>query len=279
MAGAFQQKYGEWAIVTGASSGIGEAFAHALAERGLRPLLVARRADELARVAADVQARHGVACEVLSLDLADPAFIDQLLAACEGRDVGLVVANAGYNPAGDFLSMPRDMLTRILDVNDKANMLLAHAFLPRLKARGGGGFLLVASTEAYIPTPFSSAYSASKAFVLHFGQALWGEFLDTGVDITVLCPGATDTPLLATRDMGGHQIAAMAPLDVANCGLDYLGQGPSIVPGDRKTRIKQSIMNRLPRTWLLRKSAPIVRAMVERTMAKQALQKHAGENR
>ena len=148
-------------------------------------------------------------------------------------------------------------------------MLLAQAFLPRLKARGRGGFLLVASTEAFIPTPYSAAYSASKAFVLHFGQALWGEFLDTGVDITVLCPGATDTPLLATRDMGGHRIDVMSPMDVANCGLDYLGQGPSIVPGTRKTRIMQEVMNRLPRAWLLRKSAPIVRAMVERSMARQ----------
>lgn len=260
----FSARYGAWAIVTGASSGIGEAFAHALAARGIRPLLLARRADELARVAAQVTARHGIACATLTADLGDPGFADALDAACEGREIGLVVANAGYNPAGGFLDMPAEMLSRIIDVNDRANVLLANRWLPRLKQRGRGGFLLVASTEAYMPTPYSACYSASKAFVLAFGEALWGEFLDTGVDVLVLSPGATDTPLLASRAIAG--IKSMSAREVAEIGLANLGKGPSVIAG--KANARQTRMMRLmPRAWLLRKSAPVVRRMVEHARA------------
>lgn len=269
----FAAKYGPWAIVTGASSGIGEAFAHLLAERGIRPLLVARRADELARVAAEVTARHGMQCATLAADLADPGFADALDAACAGREVGLVVANAGYNPAGAFLDHSAETLGRIIDVNDRANVLLANRWLPRLKARGHGGLLLVASTEAYMPTPYSACYSASKAFVLALGEALWGEFLDTGVDVLVLSPGATDTPLLASRHIAG--LAGMSPGEVAAIGLDHLGKGPSVIAG--KANARQVRMAKfLPRAWLLRKAAPVVRKMVEHARAVTAGQDRGG---
>ncbi len=269
MRASFESRYGPWAIVTGASSGIGEAFAHALASRGLRPLLVARRESELQRVAAQVQARWGVDCAIVAADLADPAFIDALTRACEGREIGLVVCNAAYNPAGAFLDMSRDTLRRMLQVNAEANLLLANAFLPGFKARGHGGLLLVASTEAFMGTPFSACYSASKAFVLNLGEALWGEFDGSGVDVLVLAPGATETPLLQSRDLGGLPVKPMSAAAVAEIGLDHLGRGPYVVPG-AKNRWTQRIVRRLPRGWLIRKMAPVVGAMVARSVRKQA---------
>lgn len=241
-----RERYGEWAIVTGASSGIGEAFAHAVASRGFRPLLIARREAELSRVAAEIRQQHGIGSDILAVDLADPAFVGAVSEACANRDVGLIVSNAGVNPAGAFLDHSPETLSRILDVNCKAAMLLAREFLPKLEKRGKGGFILVGSTEGFSGTPFSAVYSATKAFTLSLGEALWGEFRDKGIDILVLMPGATDTPLLATRKLGN--IAKMAPRDVAEIGLNYLAKGPSVVAG-RTNQWTSGILRHLPRKW------------------------------
>lgn len=245
---SFKQRYGEWALITGASSGIGEAFAHAVAIRGVRPLLLARNEQELRRVAADILRQHQVASDILVADLADPAFIQIVEDACVALDVGLVISNAGFNPAGAFLDHSRDTMLRMLDVNCRASMLLAQTFLPRLELRGSGGFILVGSTEGFFGSPYSSVYSATKAFTLSFGEALWGEFLDKGIDVLVVVPGATDTPLLASRKV---EVKAMAPRLVAETGLKSLGKVPSIVPsaGDRWAF---RIMRRLPRRWMVR---------------------------
>lgn len=258
---SFAERYGAWAVVSGASSGLGEAFAHALAARGIKPLLIARREEELRRVAAEVRRRHGVDCEWLALDLADAGFIDVLKARCAGRDVGLVVGNAAFNPAGAFGQMPREMLMRMLDVNARANVLLAETFLPMLKARGRGGLLLVGSVEGFFGTPYSACYSASKAFVLSLGEALWGEMRAAGVDVLVLAPGATATPLLASRDFGGRRIPTMTPEAVARIGLDHLGMGPFVVPGSGNRWLFR-ILRRLPRRWVVERVGRVMRGIV-----------------
>jgi short-subunit dehydrogenase len=242
----FARRYGEWAVVTGASSGIGEAFAYALASRGVQSLLVARRREELARVAANILQNHGISSDILVADLAGPAGVEALRAACDGRDVGLVVSNAAFNPPGAFLDHAPEIFSRMLDVNCRASMLLANIFLPRFLARGRGGFLLVGSTEGFSGSPFSAVYSATKAFTLSFGEALWGEFRAQGVDILVLVPGATDTPLLASRKM--QKVSAMPPGDVAEIGLINLPHGPYVVAG-RSNKWMMRILRRLPRKW------------------------------
>lgn len=264
MSDDFRKRYGPWAVVTGASSGLGEAFAHELARRGLRSLLVARRAGELARVAADIQRQHGLACDSLALDLADPSFIDPLSAALGEREVGLVIGNAAFNPAGAFLDLSRDELLRMADINARANLLLAQAFLPRLAQRGRGGLLMVGSTEGYTGVPYSACYSATKAFVLTLGEALWGEFHEQGVDVLVLAPGATDTPLLASRDLGGLKVNPMSSQEVARIGLDHLGHGPVVIPGTAN-RWMSGLMRLLPRRWVVRLSGKVMRGIVQRT--------------
>ncbi len=257
---SFREKYGEWGVVTGASSGIGEAFAYALAARGIKPLLVARREEELLRVALAVKRRYNIECGWLVLDVADGNFIERLLLACGDRDVGMVIGNAAHNPPGEFLDMTRADLVRMLDVNDRANLLLAHAFLPRFKKRGRGAFLLVSSVEAFAGMPYSACYSASKAFVLSLGEALWGEFKGSGVDVLTLVPGLTDTPLLATRKLG---IKGMPAWEVADIGLNHLGRGPSVVPGV-VNRWAFRLLRRLPRSWLLRMTGSSMKKIIGR---------------
>ena len=262
MTASFNQRYGRWAIVTGASSGIGEAFAYALAARGVPSILVARNQDSLNRVASNVFENHGLECRTLALDLADPNFLSSLLDGIRDYDIGLVVGNAAYNPVGSFTDMSYDMVMRMLDVNAKANVALANAFIPAFKERGRGGFLLVGSTESFNGIPYSAVYSATKAFVLSFGEALWGELLGSGVDVSVVLPGATDTPLLASRDLGRIKITPMMPGTVAELSLNYLGRGPYIIPGFGN-RWGQRLMRRLPRAFLVKTVAPIMKQIVD----------------
>jgi len=231
MSAEFRETYGPWAIVTGASSGIGEAFAHAVAKRGLQPLLVARRGDELARVAGEVKAATGVDCEILAADLVSPEFIGAIERACEGRDIGLVVSNAGYNPPGDFEMRSREELCAVLEINCKAPVLLAEAFVRRLRERGRGGFLITGSIEGFHGIPHSTVYAASKNFVQAFGEGLWGELAPEGIDVVVLAPGATDTPLIRSRGMQDLP-GIMTSESVAEFGLDHLAQGPTAIPGE-----------------------------------------------
>ncbi|MGH6961260.1 MAG: SDR family NAD(P)-dependent oxidoreductase, partial [Dongiaceae bacterium] len=139
-----------------------------------------------------------------------------------------------------------------------------------LKARGRGGLLLVGSAEGFFGTPFSACYSASKAFVLSFGEALWGEFRQSGVDVLVLAPGATETPLLASRKLQGRGIRAMSAPSVAEIGLDHLGKGPSVVPG-AGNRWGFRLLRRLPRRWTVQ----LVGAAMENIVA--SLKRESGK--
>jgi short-subunit dehydrogenase len=226
----FKDIYGPWAIVTGASSGIGESFSHAVARRGLRPLLVARRSDELARVAREVEVATGIRCEIVEADLASPDFIQTVTKACQSLDVGLVLSNAGYNPPGDFEERSAEELCAVLDTNCRAPVLLAEAFVPALRKRGRGGFLITGSIEGFFGVPHSAVYAASKNFVQAFGEGLWGELQPEGLDVLVLAPGATDTPLIRSRNMQDLP-GIMTSEAVAEFGLDHLGQGPTAIPG------------------------------------------------
>ena len=159
----FNERYGPVALVTGASSGIGLAMAEELAARGLDLVITARRKDRLEQLAARLTAARGVKVHVVVADLADPAAPDLLLDACKGQDIGLVVSNAGFSVRGFHETLNPDELTEMLTVECHAPLHLAHRFLPALKTRGRGGFLMVSSIEALMGCPFSAAYAAMKA--------------------------------------------------------------------------------------------------------------------
>ena len=194
-----------------------------------------------------MRAASGVECDCLAADLSDPAFIETVREGCAERDVGLVVSNAGYNPGGSFHERSRDELLRILDVNDRAPLLLAEALLPKLVARGRGGLLFTGSIEGFLGHPHSATYSASKAFLQSFGEALWCELKPQGVDVLVLAPGPTDTPLLRSR-ASGKLPGTLSARAVADFGLDRLPHGPGAIPGQLyrwSTRLLTSLPRRL----------------------------------
>jgi short-subunit dehydrogenase len=247
---AFADRYGPWAIVTGASSGIGEALALALARRSVSPLLVARRAGELERVAAAIRSRGGAA-EVLALDLAQPHSAAVLEQHSADRDVGLVVCNAGINPEGEFEELSPATHEQILDLNVRAPVMLARTFLPHLARRGRGGLLITGSIEGFVGFPHSATYSASKGFVRALAEALWEEYRSRGVDVLGLAPSATDTPLLRRNGFEPSELPGVMTADaVAEYALDHLRHGPTAVPG-WTNRMMATALRHTPRRLLL----------------------------
>lgn len=226
----FSQAYGPWAIVAGGSEGLGAAFAAEIARRGVHLLLVARRPDPLERTAARLRREHGADVITVAADLADPAALEQIKAAVEGREIGLVVANAAIAPQGRFLDTAPAELAATIDLNCKGSMLLARAFLPEMAARGHGGLVLVSSLAGMQGVPGLAAYSATKAYLISLGESLWAELRPAGVDVLTVCAGAVATP--------GYQQAARrqapgttTPEHVAAAALGGLGHGFRVVPG------------------------------------------------
>ena len=210
-----REKYGPWALVTGASSGIGEQFARQLARAGFNLLLVARREDRLRDLRAELGPRRRREIEPLVADLADPEAVDRIVAGTAGRDLGLLVSNAGFGLKGAFESHGRARLEAMLNVNARAPLLLVHALLPRLRTRPTGGIILTGSQEGEAPFPWSSAYAATKAFVHSLGMGLHGELAGTGIDVLVLAPGATDTEALRLQ---GFDVCRPPATDAARGG-------------------------------------------------------------
>lgn len=227
----FRERYGPVALVTGASSGIGRAFAEELAARGLDLIVTARRRDRLDALAGDLRARNGVAVTVVEADLARADAPARLLAACDGRDVGLVVSNAGFGLKGAHEANDPAAMTEMLMVNCNVAMQLAHGFIPRLRARGRGGLVMVSSIEGLMGCPYSTAYSATKALVVALGEGLWGEMTGSGVDVLTVCPGATESEAAAKQGIDMTKLANLMPArDVASASLDALEQGPTFFP-------------------------------------------------
>jgi len=228
---AFLERYGPVALVTGASSGIGWAFAEELATRGFDLVLAARRTDRLEELAAKLKQAHGTTTQLCESDLSKPDAPAALLAATEGKDIGLVISNAGFNIRGYFETTDAAQMAEMLTVNCHAPMQLTHGFLPRLKARGKGGIIFTSSVEGFIGCPFSTAYSATKALVIGLGEGLFGELAGSGVDVLTLCPGATESEATAKYAEKYAAVPNMQPArEVAELALDNITNGPVFVP-------------------------------------------------
>jgi uncharacterized protein len=231
MTGQFAQQYGPWALVTGASSGIGTGFAEELAARGVNLVLSARRVDRLEALVLRLEADHAITTRVVPGDLADPAEPARLAQACGDLDVGLVVSNAGFGLKGPHEGNDPATMTDMLMVNCNAPFQLAHAFVPRLRARGRGGLLLVSSIEGLMGCPYSTAYSASKALVIALGEGLWGELAGSGVDVLTTCPGATESEAAGKQGIDIALLQNVMPArECARLSLDALAEGPTFFP-------------------------------------------------
>jgi short-subunit dehydrogenase len=227
--GEVAKKYGPWALITGGSDGIGRAFALRLADEGVNVLLIARREGPLEQTAAEVRAK-GVECVAASVDLAAPDAAERVAAAAGGREVGLLVANAGADPFGtQFLSNDIAGWDRLTTTNVNTTMRLAHRFGAAMRERGRGGMILVNSGACYGGMNGLAVYCASKAYVLALAEGLWAELRHAGVDVLTLVLGQTDTPSYRKflEEHGMPQPTGWAkPEDVAATGLAQLPHGP-----------------------------------------------------
>lgn len=195
---------GAWALVTGASSGIGEEFARQLAHRGANLVLTARSEARLQNLAADLARVNGVATRVIAADLSDPAGVEHLLDAvrASGDLIEHVVNNAGFGSAGALARLDPARESAMVRLNVEAVVRLTRALLEPMQDAGRGGFINVASTASFQPVPFMATYGASKAFVLHFTLALAAELEGTGVRALALCPGPVRTGFQAVAGIG-----------------------------------------------------------------------------
>jgi short-subunit dehydrogenase len=233
-----RERYGPWAVVAGASEGIGAAFAAALARENLDLVLVARRPEPLARLADRLPVRTVTVCA----DLAEG--VAPVLAATAGLDVGLVVCNAAYSPIGPFLDSDPADTRRALDLNCAAPLALAHGYLPAMAARGRGGFVLMSSLAGQQGSPGLAVYAATKAFDVVLAEGLWGELRAHGVDVVTAVAGAVSTPGLA-QATGRAAPGTVTPDQVVAAALAALQQRrPRTVPG-RLMKVSAAMMARL----------------------------------
>ncbi len=227
---AFTERYGPWALVAGASAGLGEAFARKLAARGLSLVLLARRREALEKLAGDLRAAHGVEVRALALDLSRSDLAPAAERAVDGIQVGLLVYNAAHSVIGPFVERPLVEQLRVLDVNCRGPLVLAHVLGGAMARRGRGGIVLMTSISGSQGGPFLASYAASKAFDLVLAEGLWEELAARGVDVVACRAGATRTPGYEASNPK-KSVPLMEADDVAERALAALGRGPSVVPG------------------------------------------------
>lgn len=227
--GSLRERYGEWALITGASAGIGAEFARALAREGLSCVLTARREDRLQKLASELQERYQVATRVVAADLADPAGCDRLIDGIKDLQIDVFINNAGFGYAGRFDKQDTARLRDMVQVNCVAPVVLTSRLLPGMRARGCGAMIVLGSIAGRQPLPRHALYAATKAFDLLFGEALWAELRGTGVDILVLEPGPTESEF---REVAGETRGVGEPAaNVVALAFERLGQQPSVISG------------------------------------------------
>jgi len=227
--GSLRERYGEWALITGASAGIGAEFARALARDGLSCVLTARREERLRALATELEQRYQVATRVVTADLADPAGADQLIEAIKDLQISVFINNAGFGYAGRFDKQETARLRDLVQVNCVAPVVLASRLIPGMRERGCGAMIVLGSVAGRQPLPRHALYAASKAFDLLFGEALWAELRGTGVDVLVLEPGPTESEF---RDVAGETREVGEPAgNVVALAFERLGQQPSVISG------------------------------------------------
>ncbi len=237
----FATKYGPWALVAGASDGVGAAFASGLAERGVNVVLLARRQAVLDHVAADIESKTSALTRTLAIDLAEPDAASAIAAATSDLAIGFFVYCAGADPNfTPFLANSIEAAEAMVHRNCMVPMQLCHHFAPAMVERGSGGIVIFGSGAGLAGGPNMVAYGASKAFDMVFAEALWAELHDKGVDVLGLILGKTDTPALRQLEHSRGQIGspdevpagAAAVDDVVAEAFDNLSNGPTLMVGD-----------------------------------------------
>jgi short-subunit dehydrogenase len=243
------------ALITGASAGLGEAFATQLAAQGANLVLVARSADKLTRLAETLRIAHKIPVTVLPADLSSAEAVDHLVAEIKTRalTIDILVNNAGIGLFENFLATSSAQQTQQVDLNIRALVSLTHAFAPGMVAARRGGIINLASTAAFQPLAGAAVYAASKSFVLLFSEALALELDGTGVSVTAACPGPVATDFFANMNPTLQRSQMDQPNAVVRDILHAFDQGKRVVyPGKFSNRLSTWGARLLPRNTILR---------------------------
>ncbi len=245
----FKKRYGPWALITGASSGIGERFAEDLAASGLSLVLVARRRNLLEQLAQRLAAQHGVECRVIDMDLLDVDAAGRLAAQVTDIDLGLLVNNAGSGWIGRFDLAEATEHRGLIQLHCTLPAELTARLLPSLKRRGHSGIIFVSSVAAFVPVPYYAVYGGTKAFLLLWGEALAEELDGSGVDVQILAPGDTKTGF---QEVAGEMSTRWSSVEsVVGESLQGLGSKRIVIPGlENKAGVFAARL--LPRSWMAR---------------------------
>lgn len=222
----FVDRYGPWAVVCGASEGLGAEYARQLAAKGLKLVLVARREAVLSELAKSLN----VETKCVALDLAADDAPARVASETAALDVGLFLYNAAFSPIGPLLEQSLEDNLKAVQVNVRTPTALVHHFAPRLVKRKQGALVLLSSLTAFQGSPYVSTYGATKSFNLSLAEGLWAELRGTGVDVLCVCPGATATPNLLKASKKAPP-GMQQPAEVVRETLENLDAGPMLIPG------------------------------------------------
>ena len=225
--------YRNWALITGASSGIGQAFAQALAKENFNLVLVARRKALLEEQASALRSEFSIQTRIIESDLCRTDSVKNLYDACSDLDIGLVIPSAGIDEMGQFADKNFADLQRMIHLNVTVPTELAHRFSRKMQHRQQAGIILVSSLFAYQGIPNFATYAATKSYILTLGEALHAEMKKLGIDVLVLSPGLTNTPFSQGMEINFRRLPMIAqqPDAVARTGLRNIGRSMSVVSG------------------------------------------------
>jgi len=256
----FRERYGPWAVVTGASDGIGREMAISLAEAQLNLVLVARRGVVLEALAAELNQAHGIRTLIIAADLGMQAGIDALLASTSALDIGLLVASAGFGTSGPFIDAPLEAELSMIDVNCRAVAALSHAFGRRFARQHRGGLVLMSSLVAFQGVPRAANYAATKAFIQAFAEGLRAELKPLGVDVVASAPGPVHSGFAARASM--TMSMAVSSRTVARQTLKALGRTGTVRPGWLSKGLELALMF-LPRWGRVRMMGVVMAGMTK----------------
>ena len=250
------------ALITGASSGIGKAFAESLAARGANLILVSRSKDRLESLGARIGKTHGVTVDVVPADLSEEEAPVTVFAEIRGmkRNVDILVNNAGVGTYGQFHTLSADEDHKEVMLNVVALVRLTHLFLPAMVERGQGTVVNIASAAAFQPAPYMAVYGASKAFVLSFSEALWAEYRQQGIRVLAVCPGPTETSFFdVAKSEGTFGGKKRRVEDVISTTLKGLERGKSYVVDGRLIYLGTLSVRLAPRGVVAKSAAAIMK--------------------
>lgn len=253
------RRYGPWAVITGASAGIGSEFALRVAERGINVVLVARRRNRLEELASTIEDMYRVEARVAPVDLASRDLVEVLQPVLADIDVGLLINCAGFGSSGPFLDMDPSVQESMINVNCRASVLLTHEIVQGMRERGRGGVIFVSSVNGFCAARGMANYNATKAYDLLFAEGLAEELRPYGVDVQALCPGGTLTEFqqvagLDTRNFGPlARLMFVTPSTVVATSLRTLGRRVTVIPGllNKLMVLTMRLVPRRVSTWIL----------------------------